>query len=95
MLAINIIGLSSNAGDKDYVLPPHSTKACSCALFLASAVRGLEASAALLPVKNRQYPLSRRSLGGLENRSGHFGEEKNFILLPRFEPRKRITSACM
>jgi len=36
--------------------------------------------------KNNQYPLNRK-LGGRQSRSGHFGEEKNFLLLQTFEPR--------
>jgi hypothetical protein len=35
--------------------------------------------------KNTQYPLNRR-LGGSHNQFGHFGEAKNLMPLPGFEP---------
>jgi hypothetical protein len=36
-------------------------------------------------VKERRYPLNRR-LSGLQSWCGHFGEEKNLLPLPGYEP---------
>jgi hypothetical protein len=45
----------------------------------------LHASAALLPEKEPRYQLDKR-LGGLQSRSGHSGEEKNYQPPPGIEP---------
>jgi len=37
------------------------------------------------PHEEPQYLLKRR-MGGLQGRSGHFGEEKNLLPLPGFKP---------
>ena len=40
----------------------------------------------LYPRKNSQYPLNRRLGGPHNNQSGHFGEAKNLLHFPGFEP---------
>jgi hypothetical protein len=44
------------------------------------------APAALPPGKDPQHPLD-RNLGEHQNRSGSVGEEKEYLALPRIEPR--------
>jgi hypothetical protein len=56
--------------------------------FLASALRGNKWSTACPSPftlrKNSRYPLNKRE-GGPYSQSGHFGEEKNLMSLPRVQ----------